>query len=32
MRLVEQLPAQQQAALLKTIDAFLTAVGIDADT
>jgi hypothetical protein len=30
MRLVEQLPTQQQAALLKTIDAFLTAAGIDA--
>lgn len=31
MRLVEKLPAQQQAVLLKTIDAFLTAAGIDAE-
>jgi transcriptional regulator with XRE-family HTH domain len=30
MRLVEQLPPHEQATLLKTIDAFLKAAGIDA--
>jgi transcriptional regulator with XRE-family HTH domain len=31
MQLVERLPPQQQATLLKTIDAFLKAAGVDTD-